>query len=226
MQTSPTVISKKKNAQPDQRTCLADSNGTDYGTNRSHSLLTGSLDSLTDVEDRLLFQAREEDQKPPALCALLTPEVITLFVNYALLTFLDMCMQVLLPLMWSTSVEHGGLGFSLYLIGITMGGYSIFSALVQLTLLGPIIRRYGARKVYITNFPFLLVTFLGYPVAGYFARCAGRAGWKVWCVIVVQLVVNAAIPTTYGKSCLYRSSVRHSQRAVRRRTGHGSGHLT
>ena len=209
MQTSPTVISrreKKKNAQRTRRvaldsTRLADSNGTDYGTNRSHSLSTSSLDSITDVEDRLL-QVHEEAQRPPALRALLTPEVITLLVNYALLTFLDMCMQALLPLMWSTSIEHGGLGFSPYLIGLTMGAYGMFSALVQLTLLGPMIRRYGARKVYITNFPCLLVTFLGYPIAGYFARCAGRADWKVWCVIIVQLVANAAVPTTYGKSCL------------------------
>ncbi|KAF8683023.1 hypothetical protein AX14_004387 [Amanita brunnescens Koide BX004] len=205
-ETSPAAISRrerKKTAQPDRRTLIAsdstrltDSDGTDYGTNRNYCLSTGSLDSLTDVEDRL--QTHEEDQKSPAFRALLTPETIALLVNYALFTFLDMSLQALLPLMWSTSVKHGGLGFSPFLIGMTMGAYGMFSALVQLTLLGPLIRRYGARKVYIAGFSFLLVTFLGYPIAGYFARRAGHADWKVWCVIAIQLAANAAVPTTYG----------------------------
>ena len=195
----------KKTTQPGRRThliasdstCLTDSDGTDYGTNRTHCLSTRSFDSVTGVEDRL--QTHEEDQKAPALRALLTPEIITLFVNYSLFTFLDMSVQVLLPLMWSTSIEHGGLSFSPNSIGMMMGAYGMFSALVQLTLLGTLIRRYGARKVYITSFSFLLVTFLGYPIASYFARRAGHADWKVLCVIVVQLAANAAMPIAYGK---------------------------
>ena len=182
-------------------TRLTDSDGIDYGTNRSYYPSTSSLNSLTDDED-ILLQTHEEDPKPPSLRALLTPEVIALLVNFSLFTFLDMSMQVLLPLMWSTSVEHGGLSFSPYSIGMTMGAYGMFSALVQSTLLGPLIRRYGARKVYITSFSFLLVSFLGYPITGYFARRAGHADWKVRCVIAVQLAANAAVPTAYGKSCL------------------------
>ena len=158
------------------------------------------MDSVTNVGDGL--QTHEEDLKPPALRALLTPEVITLFVNYSLFTFLDMSMQVLLPLMWSTSVEHEGLSFSPNSIGMMMGAYGMFSALVQLTLLGPLIRCHGARKVYIASFSFSLVTLLGYPIAGYFARRAGHADWKVLCVIAVQLAANAAMPATYGKSCV------------------------
>ena len=107
-------------------------------------------------------------------------------------------MQVLLPLMWSTSVGHGGLGFTPYVIGITMGVYGMFSALVQLSFLGPIIRRYGARKVYIATFSCLLVPLSCYPIASYFAQRAGHADWKVWCVIIVQLATNAAVPACYG----------------------------
>ena len=90
-------------------TRLTDSDGIDYGTNRSYYPSTSSLNSLTDDED-ILLQTHEEDPKPPSLRALLTPEVIALLVNFSLFTFLDMSMQVLLPLMWSTSVEHGEIG--------------------------------------------------------------------------------------------------------------------
>ncbi len=183
----------------DSFTPLADSNGTDYGTRRGRSPSLSSSASLTEVEDGVL-NAREEHQKPPPFRTLLTPELITLLVNYCLFTFLDMSMQVLLPLMWSTSVGHGGLGFTPYVIGITMGVYGMFSALVQLSFLGPIIRRYGARKVYIATFSCLLVPLSCYPIASYFAQRAGHADWKVWCVIIVQLATNAAVPACYGQS--------------------------
>lgn len=101
--------------------------------------------------------------------------------------------------MWSTSLEHGGLGFTPYTIGLTLGMYGIVNVSLQMMLLGKIIRRFGPRNVFICSFPAFLVSIACFPLEGYLARHAGSSDWRVWTVIVVHLVMDSVKFYSYGE---------------------------
>ena len=178
---------------PDSSTPLTvDSNPATYGIIESSTLQEGSV---SDLEQG----AYSVDHEPPTLRALLTPEVVAVLVNYGLFTFLEMSFQVLIPLMWSTSVALGGLGFTPYKIGLTMGIYGLVNALMQIIFLGRLIRRFGPRKVYRVAFSCLFVSFASFPIAGFFSRRAGGPDWRVWCIIVIQLTAAVVVSSAIGK---------------------------
>lgn len=140
-----------------------------------------------------------ENLSPPPLRDILTQDVMITLVNYAFLAFCDMCIQVLLPLMWSSSVKNGGLGFTPHTIGLTMGIFGVVNAFIQIKFLGWIIRRFGPRRVYIVGFSGLLISFLCFLGEGYFTRRAGGADWRVWGLIVVQLWTEMINYGNYGE---------------------------
>ena len=126
--------------------------------------------------------------QPPTVRALLRmPRVLIAIINYGFLHFCDMSLLTLMPLMWSTSLEHDGLGFTPYTIGLAFGIYSIISGLIVVTLLAKIIRYFGSRKVYIVTFAGFLVSVSCFPLERYIARYAGGTDWRVWIVIIVHL---------------------------------------
>jgi hypothetical protein len=134
---------------------------------------------------------KSEISQPPSLLALMTPQVLTALIVHGILCFCDISMQVLIPLMWSTSLEHGGLGFTPYTIGLTLGIYGVVNVSLQVMLLGKLIRRFGPRKVVIVSFPAFILSLSCFPLAGCFARRAGGADWRVWTVIMVQLAMDS-----------------------------------
>ncbi|KAF5379817.1 hypothetical protein D9615_005697 [Tricholomella constricta] len=72
------------------------------------------------------------DLKPPPFRALLTRELVIAIVCHGFISFLDQSHGVLLPLMLSTSIPLGGLGFDPYTIGMTMGTWGLLNAGFQL----------------------------------------------------------------------------------------------
>ena len=158
-----------------------------YGSN-------GTTNSQNDTED-----SGVDELNPPPLRDVLTRDVLFVLANYGFLAFCDMCIQVLIPLMWSTSVEHGGLGFTPYTMGLTMGIFGVANAVIQANFLAPIIRKYGPRIVYIVCFSGYLVSLSCFIVEGYFARQVGRADWRVWATIVIHLCMEIMNYGNYGE---------------------------
>ena len=66
-----------------------------------------SDDSLTESENSVGVP-----QPLPLQALLLMPRVLIAVTNYGVFNFCDMHRNVLTPLMWSTSLKHGGLGFT------------------------------------------------------------------------------------------------------------------
>jgi len=134
------------------------------------------------------------EDKPP----LLNRGLIIIYLNIASLAFLDMAHFVLLPLFYSTSISSGGLGLDPLKIGITLGSFGFVNAIVQARLLGPLIRKFGARKMYIMCFPGFLACVTLYPIMGYFAQHFGRVNYIVVGCMVVQLGFQILIVSSYG----------------------------
>lgn len=143
---------------------------------------------------------------PPPLHTLLVPRVMITMTSYGFLAFVDMCVHVLQPLVYSTSIPLGGLGFDPYRIGTIMGAWGLINALVQGLLLGPTVRQFGARKSFIASQISYVASLASYPLLTFFARRAGRVNAKVWVVLIVQLILRMASGLAYGTSHLGRTS--------------------
>ena len=178
---------------------------------KSRSRSTSSTSLLKD-HDALHYRAIEdamwrcggsltesEIPQPLPLRDLLTPRVLAAVINHGITSFCDISVQVLVPLMWSTSLEHGGLGFTPYTIGLTLGIYGIVNVFIQVMLLGKLIRRFGPRNVFVYSFPAFLASLLCFPLEGYLARHTRGADWRVWTVIIVHLVMDSMKYYSYGK---------------------------
>jgi hypothetical protein len=64
----------------------------------------------------------------------------------------------LMPLVWSTSVELGGLGMSPASIGLWMAGYGLMNGIIQLAGFPRMVGRFGPRRVFIAS------TFCFFPI--------------------------------------------------------------
>ena len=159
--------------------------GLDYGTTtlRVQSSSSSLESTSTTLED-----------KPP----LLNRGLIMIYLNFVTLAFLDMGHFVLLPLFYSTSIPLGGLGLDPYKIGISLGTFGFVNAIVQATFLGPLIRKFGARKVYIICFPGLLGCFALYPILTHFTQRFGKVNSIVVVCMIIQLSFQMFIFASYG----------------------------
>ena len=145
----------------------------------------------------------EYDSSRPAsesrASSFLTRGLLLIYLNYAALSFLDMGHFVLLPLFYSTPIPLGGLGLDPFIIGTTFGTFGCINAVIQAKLVGPLMRRYGARKMYIVSVPGLFACFGLYPVIRFFAQRSGRVDGFVIACMTIQLGFNICIYFTYGR---------------------------
>lgn len=130
-----------------------------------------------------------------------------LLFNMGFLAFWGQCQDVLLPLMLSTSVSLGGLGFDPRTIGLIMGGMGLMNGLIISIFLERMVHKYGARKVYVTAYKGMLFVFPAYPLLNWLAvKAGGQANWSVWLLLVLQLFCASAPYACYGQSFFSRPS--------------------
>ncbi|KAF7348667.1 Protein ZINC INDUCED FACILITATOR-LIKE 1 [Mycena venus] len=153
-----------------------------------------------------------DDEEPPTVRELLVPRLVIPLVNYGFFCFVQTAHQVLFPLMYSTSIANGGLGFSPYLIGVTRGIWGIVNSFVILFLAAPLVRRFGVRTMYIFSFGNIGICIAAYPLLSFFAQRAGRVDATVWAIVVVQLISNLTTSMAYGASSAQMFIVNSSPR--------------
>lgn len=132
-----------------------------------------------------------------------TRPIILTLLNHAFLAFLDMCYAVLLPLMYSTSIQNGGLGLDPSRIGAALGAFGLINSIVQLNFLGRCIRKFGPRTVYTVSFRSFFVLFSMYGITKFFAQRAGEVDHIVVACMIFQLCCQMFIFAAYGEwDCL------------------------
>ncbi|KAF8217624.1 major facilitator superfamily multidrug-resistance, DHA1 sub-family [Mycena galopus ATCC 62051] len=179
---------------PSLTTGLLTENQTTYGAVASADIIETSSG---------LNSACIHDEELPTLHELFVPRLVIPLVNYGFFCFAQTAYQVLFPLMYSTSIPNGGLGFSPYLIGITRGVWGILNSFLLLFFVAPLIRRFGARTMYIFAFGNIAICIGAYPLLSFFAKRAGRVDGIVWAIVVVQLVSNLALSIAYASIQLF-----------------------
>ncbi|KAF9480013.1 major facilitator superfamily multidrug-resistance, DHA1 sub-family [Pholiota conissans] len=138
-----------------------------------------------------------QPNKPRIQDVFIRPVLMTILC-LGLLAFMDMCNFALLPLMWSTPIPLGGLGLDPFRIGVALGLFGLINALIQVRIMGPLIRRYGTRRVYRVSSAALFLSFSMYPIMKYFAQRAGRVDAIVVTCIVAQLCCQMSMYFAYG----------------------------
>lgn len=168
--------------------------GTENTLSSRHSDLSGASTIVGSSKPACL--SNEADRK--GFKAALTRPILMTLVNHVFLTFLDMCHFVLVPLMYSTPIEFGGLGLDPFQIGVTLGTFGFANSIVQAKFLGRLIRRYGGRDVYRVGFSCILMCFGMYPIMRFFSQRAGGVDGFVVACIVIQLGFQMMIYMAYG----------------------------
>jgi len=107
-----------------------------------------------------------------------------------MLALLDMAALALIPLVWSTPIELGGLGMSPASIGLWISVYGSASAVFQYALFPRVVARFGPRRVITSGFASFSMTYVLFPLENFYVRHTTREDTRgtVWLLIVLQLL--------------------------------------
>jgi hypothetical protein len=159
-------------------------------------------DCLPDMEhhdecSNSFLGAQEDDQQIAPPRTLLTRPVLLTTASYSAFAFLEICVSIFLPLVYTTPIQHGGLGLDPPLMGVTIAVYGIMKGILQLTIFNRILGFLGVRRTFITLISCFIPSFLLFPIAGIRTQYAGR-DTILWVLVLVQLLFSIGITMAYG----------------------------
>lgn len=128
--------------------------------------------------------------KPVPLPLLLTKPVLISISNYAMLALLDMSAMALVPLVWATPIELGGLNLSPTSIGLWLSGYGCLNGILQFAFFPRVVGRLGPGRVVLTSVAAYVIIYTMFPfenLAARYATAAHGGGSTVWLLVVLQL---------------------------------------
>lgn len=169
----------------------------------------GTLDHSTD----------NEPMETPSIRSLMIRQVLIPLGSMAFFPFTETSYIVLIPLMFSTSIENGGLGLSAYQIGSTMGAWGFYNILWQASAVPRLIKIFGPKKIHVFGYSCHLIGFSLLIITNLLARAFGEVNNIIWSLIVIQfLFCNSMIYMVTGTRFiwsprLYSYAVIHSDGA-------------
>ncbi|KAJ7204628.1 major facilitator superfamily domain-containing protein [Mycena haematopus] len=164
----------------------------------------------------------EESMATPSIRSLMVRQVLVPLGCFAALLFTETSYSVLIPLMYSTSIEHGGLGFSSFQIGMIMGLWGVLNVIWQGVAVSRIIRHFGPRAVHIFGHSSLLVGFSMFIAMNAIARAYGGVTPAVWALVVVQfLFCNTMVYMSFGTGHMFIADGAPSKAAMSMTNGLG-----
>ena len=152
-------------------------------------------------ESRVSGEGTVKDaQKQPRLRSLLTRPVRITIINHAMLAFLEVSALALIPLIWSTPVEFGGLNFRPVSIGSWMSVYGCMNGLFQFAVFPHVIGRFGLRPVLVVSIAVYAVIFAMFPLENLALRHAvGSSNPTIWPLVLLQLGLLSVHKMGFGK---------------------------
>jgi len=141
------------------------------------------------MSSETLDTSQKDTQTPPPLRSLLTRPVLITIANYSTLSLLEMIAVALIPLIWSTPVELGGLDLSPASIGLGMSLYGCMGGIFQFAVFPRLVARFGLRWVFVTSVAICVVIFATFPMENLVMRHAigSRPNATLWLLISLQL---------------------------------------
>jgi len=112
-----------------------------------------------------------------------------------------MVAAALMPLIWSTPVEFGGLDMSPDRIGVWLSVYGCMNGMFQFAIFPRAVARFGPRSVFVTGIGMFAVVYVMFPFENLLRRKADAPAWPL---ILVQLTALSISKMSYSKSTLLR----------------------
>ena len=150
---------------------------------KSNTEISSDLSRVGAVE--ILDGDVKDTEKPVPLRALLTRPVIVSVANYGMIGLLDMTAGALIPLVWSTSVEFGGLSMSPASIGLCMAGYGLLNGVFQFVAFPSIVGRLGPRRVFIASVLCFFPVLMMFPFENLALRDFSRGASVVTALLII-----------------------------------------
>ena len=151
-------------------------------------------------EGEILDGPVKDTEKPLPLRALLTRPVVVSVANYGIIGLLDIIAEAVIPLVWSTSVEYGGLGMSPASIGLWMAGYGFMNGVFQFIAFPPIVECFGPRRVFIASILFFFPLYIIFPFENLALRHSSRGlNSTTGLLMMLQLSSIAFADMGFGK---------------------------
>ncbi|KAH8823947.1 major facilitator superfamily domain-containing protein [Flagelloscypha sp. PMI_526] len=149
-----------------------------------------------------------------SLSTLFTRDVTLVLVASGFYAICVMSLRALQALIWSTSIENGGLGFNAFTIGTINTAFGIPNAVFQFLVLGKLMRHLGSKRAMLS---FFILSFLAlglYPLQTHFAQQAGAVDWRVWSVIVIQLLCMSCKALGFASLLIFAVEVAQSPACI------------
>ncbi|KAF5381435.1 hypothetical protein D9757_009047 [Collybiopsis confluens] len=183
----------KRDRKSQRRSPSQESDGT-LNENENTPLIQDDVERETyhSIATPTSSETPPESRRNGSFISLLSDPILRrTLLSHAFLAFTDMSYQVLIPLVYSTSISVGGLGLSPYQLGVIMATMGFGGGALNILVFKPILKRIGPRKTYMISYSALILDFglfwvLRELAGGWF----GRVNWVVWVLIGVQMVVS------------------------------------
>ncbi|KAJ3936874.1 MAG: major facilitator superfamily multidrug-resistance, DHA1 sub-family [Lentinula lateritia] len=136
---------------------------------------------------------------PPTTRALLGDSKLRItLLSMAFLAFTDMSYEVLIPLIYTTSIPVGGLGLSPYQVGLILGTFGLANGVWNWAVLTKILKKLGSRKTLVVFYSLFLVHFVLLWILRDAAAHVGGVTPLVWALLIFQLFVSTAIVAAFN----------------------------
>ena len=152
----------------------------------------------------------DSDQQEPPPSTLYTRPVLLTVANYGAFSFLETGNWMILPLVYTASIQLGGLGLDPTLMGICMAVWGILRGAFQLTSFHRILNFLGLRRTFIMLISGLVPSFLLFPINGARAQSAGT-DTVLLVLVLIQLMCSIGASMAYSA---YLSLFSHDSRIV------------
>ena len=136
-------------------------------------------------------------EKPLPLRNLLTRPVLVSVANYSTLALLGMISAALMPLIWSTSIEFGGLDLSPASIGLWLSVYGCINGIFQFAVFPQAVKRFYLRSIFVTSIGVFAIVYTMFPLENLILRRA--ADNPAWLLILLQLMGLSISKMGYSK---------------------------
>jgi hypothetical protein len=166
-------------------------------------LLTATSDPAPEDDEDHDLQTRKPHTEPVPLRELFVPRVLMPLANYMYLAFLSIAFAALQPLFYATPIDLGGLGLPPSTIGVCLGTMAFATGFFQVMFFDSIVRRWGAKRVFVFGLAAFLPIFLLFPLMNAIARVAGGLSKIVWAMVLLQLALVVVMDMSYSSVTVF-----------------------
>ncbi|EKM78040.1 hypothetical protein AGABI1DRAFT_129820 [Agaricus bisporus var. burnettii JB137-S8] len=187
---------------PSSTTALLDQ-ARDLGYNTVHTLQDTAENAISSVHEEVSQRVNAiipigDIDEASRFKELIRPGLIIALLNYACISFLDQAQQILVPMVYTSAVDQGGLGLSPEEMTRIAARWGSYNTLGQLLIFPRLLQRYGPKKVYATCLTWMVAFFSLFPVLFLVKTRFG----DITVLVSIHIALSSLVYMAYGSAQL------------------------